>query len=83
MFYSLNFLRLSTIVNADQILVVHDGEIIERGRHDELVSVEGVYANMWLQQQKTEEKAKPGGDTDSEEERKDKDGTTDAKKLDS
>ena len=32
MFYSLNFLRLSTIVNADQILVVHDGEIIERGR---------------------------------------------------
>jgi len=75
--------RLSTIVNADQILVVHDGEIIERGRHDELVSVEGVYANMWLQQQKTEEKAKPGGYTDSEEERKDKDGTTDAKKLDS
>lgn len=75
--------RLSTIVNADQILVVHDGEIIERGRHDELVSVEGVYANMWLQQQKTEEKAKPGGDTDSEEERKDEDGTTDTKKLDS
>lgn len=75
--------RLSTIVNADQILVVHDGEIIERGRHDELVSVEGVYANMWLQQQKTEEKTKPGGDTDSEEERKDEDATTDTKKPDS
>ena len=38
---------------------------------------------MWLQQQKTEEKAKPGGDTDSEEEHKDEDGTTDTKKPDS
>lgn len=59
--------RLSTIVNADQILVVHDGEIIERGRHDELVSDGGVYANMWLQQQKAEEKEKQGGITDSGE----------------
>ena len=47
------------------------------------MSVEGVYANMWLQQQKTEEKTKPEGDTDSEEERKDEDGTTDTKKPDS
>lgn len=53
------------------------------GRHDELVSVEGVYANMWLQQQKTEEKAKPGGDADSEEEHRDENETTDTNKLDS
>lgn len=68
--------RLSTIVNADQILVVHDGEIIERGRHDELVSNGGVYANMWLQQQKTEEKENQGDNTDSEEENRDDDGST-------
>lgn len=63
--------RLSTIINADQILVVQDGEIIERGRHDELVSDGGVYANMWLQQQKAEKNEKEGGITDSGEESRD------------
>ncbi|XP_030748439.1 ATP-binding cassette sub-family B member 6, mitochondrial-like isoform X2 [Sitophilus oryzae] len=43
--------RLSTIIHADEILVLKDGEIIERGRHSDLVSkVEGVYASMWKQQ---------------------------------
>ncbi|XP_028394776.1 ATP-binding cassette sub-family B member 6, mitochondrial-like isoform X2 [Dendronephthya gigantea] len=42
--------RLSTIVNADQILVLKDGEIVERGRHQELLDRQGVYANMWQQQ---------------------------------
>lgn len=42
--------RLSTIVNADQILVIKDGEIVERGRHDELLSLDGLYSDMWMQQ---------------------------------
>uniref|UniRef100_A0A286Y2K6 ATP binding cassette subfamily B member 6 (LAN blood group) n=1 Tax=Cavia porcellus TaxID=10141 RepID=A0A286Y2K6_CAVPO len=48
--------RLSTVVNADQILVIKDGCIVERGRHEALLSRGGVYANMWqLQQQGQEE----------------------------
>ena len=45
--------RLSTIIHANQILVLKDGEICERGTHQELLSLEGVYANMWLQQQRS------------------------------
>uniref|UniRef100_A0A8C7CRF2 ATP binding cassette subfamily B member 6 (LAN blood group) n=1 Tax=Oncorhynchus kisutch TaxID=8019 RepID=A0A8C7CRF2_ONCKI len=43
--------RLSTIVGSDQILVVHDGQIAERGRHEELLSQGGLYSAMWLKQQ--------------------------------
>uniref|UniRef100_A0A1I8FIA6 ABC transmembrane type-1 domain-containing protein n=1 Tax=Macrostomum lignano TaxID=282301 RepID=A0A1I8FIA6_9PLAT len=42
--------RLSTIVGADVILVLHDGEIVERGSHDALVQSGGLYAGMWRQQ---------------------------------
>uniref|UniRef100_A0A8C3YN15 ATP-binding cassette sub-family B member 6 n=1 Tax=Catagonus wagneri TaxID=51154 RepID=A0A8C3YN15_9CETA len=48
--------RLSTVVTADQILVIKDGCIVERGRHEALLSRGGVYADMWqLQQQGQEE----------------------------
>jgi ATP-binding cassette subfamily B protein len=38
--------RLSTIRKADQILVMRDGQIIERGNHDELVALNGLYARL-------------------------------------
>lgn len=42
--------RLSTIREADQILVVASGEIIERGTHDELLSQDGFYAQLYASQ---------------------------------
>ncbi|MER5946488.1 ABC transporter ATP-binding protein [Streptomyces sp. NPDC001904] len=42
--------RLSTIRSADQILVVESGRIVERGTHDELVAVEGRYAELYRTQ---------------------------------
>ena len=38
--------RLSTIEKADEIVVVEDGRIIERGTHDELLSRQGAYAQL-------------------------------------
>ena len=43
--------RLSTVVDADQILVLEDGRIVERGSHRELLARGGVYAAMWARQQ--------------------------------
>jgi ATP-binding cassette subfamily B protein len=43
--------RLSTVVDADQILVMDAGRIVERGRHRELVEKQGLYAHMWALQQ--------------------------------
>ena len=45
--------RLSTIVNADLILVLKDGEIHERGTHEQLLEIEGgIYQEMWNQQKR-------------------------------
>ena len=43
--------RLSTVVEADEILVLEQGRIVERGRHDALLAQQGVYAQMWARQQ--------------------------------
>lgn len=42
--------RLSTIIGADVILVLKDGEIVERGNHQQLLRENGQYAQMWQQQ---------------------------------
>ena len=39
--------RLSTVVNADEILVLDQGRIVERGTHNELVARDGLYTQMW------------------------------------
>jgi ATP-binding cassette subfamily B protein len=47
--------RLSTIIHASQILVMHEGEIIERGTHEELIALQGKYTTMWNLQKREEE----------------------------
>jgi ATP-binding cassette subfamily B protein len=39
--------RLNTIKNADKILVMKDGKIVEQGRHDELMAKNGFYASLY------------------------------------
>lgn len=50
--------RLSTVTHADEILVLSEGRIAERGRHDELLAKRGLYAEMW-ERQRSEKDAVP------------------------
>jgi ABC-type transport system involved in Fe-S cluster assembly fused permease/ATPase subunit len=47
--------RLSTVVDADQIIVLKNGEIAERGRHTDLLTQKGLYASMWDRQREATE----------------------------
>jgi len=49
--------RLSTVVNADQILVLDAGRVAERGTHASLLNQNGLYAAMWRRQLESNEKA--------------------------
>ena len=53
--------RLSTVVGADEIIVLDQGRIVERGRHAELLAREGAYAAMWRRQQE----GRSGGDEET------------------
>jgi ATP-binding cassette subfamily B protein len=43
--------RLSTVVDADQIVVLDEGRVAERGTHSQLLRKNGLYADMWARQQ--------------------------------
>ena len=56
--------RLSTVMDADQILVMDHGRIIERGSHQQLLARAGVYARMWSLQQQEDEKRESKADVE-------------------
>ena len=53
--------RLSTVVDADEILVLDDGCIVERGTHPALLARGGTYAAMWERQQRATDELADGG----------------------
>ena len=63
--------RLSTIRNADQIFVFNKGQIVEKGNHDELIKLDGIYKTLIIAQggvtnegEKNSERLSPGEDED-------------------
>jgi ABC-type transport system involved in Fe-S cluster assembly fused permease/ATPase subunit len=46
--------RLSTIIHADVILVLREGELVEKGTHAELIAADGLYASLWSRQRQAE-----------------------------
>src|SRR3546814_197933 len=47
--------RLSTVTNADRIIVLDKGRVAETGTHDQLLAMRGLYADMWARQQAEKE----------------------------
>jgi ATP-binding cassette subfamily B protein len=62
--------RLSTVVHADEIIVLDDGAIVERGSHDQLLLFDGLYASMWNRQRvaaEAEERLREVAEADPED----------------
>lgn len=51
--------RLSTVIDADEILVLEAGRVIERGRHSDLLARAGAYAALWARQQESSQGPEP------------------------
>jgi ATP-binding cassette subfamily B protein len=54
--------RLSTVADAEQILVLEHGRIVERGTHPALLAAGGLYAQMWQRQQARQEEESSGAE---------------------
>ncbi len=59
--------RLSTVVGADEILVLDQGVVAERGRHEELLAKGGLYAGMWARQRAADEARERLEETEAED----------------
>lgn len=46
--------RLKTIMNADRIIVLAEGQVVEQGTHDSLMRNDGLYARLWNIQERTQ-----------------------------
>jgi len=57
--------RLSTIADADLILVLDAGKVVERGRHSELLAINGVYAALWRRQLESDASAHGAGNPEA------------------
>ena len=49
--------RLSTVIDADRIIVLQQGRVCEQGNHEALVQADGLYAQLWRMQQKKEQES--------------------------
>jgi ATP-binding cassette subfamily B protein len=58
--------RLSTVRDADQILVIDGGRVVERGRHEELLAAGGVYAELYRVQFQGQDHSGSGSDSDDD-----------------
>ncbi|KAF7709660.1 ATP-binding cassette sub-family B member 6 isoform X1 [Silurus meridionalis] len=61
--------RLSTIIASDLILVLHEGQIVEHGRHEELLAMQGMYSAMWQKQQQQDLETSASSDTETKVQR--------------